>query len=238
MAYILFNGAELNSSTAGMEAISVNGTIAPSTTQKRSGSYAWRANPTAGIGWIAQELYDSNVQTVSRHLFWIRVATMPDQSTMIWSLATTSDAIVANITMTTGGVLQFRNGANVAATQLGSDSSALSTNTWYAVYVEFDCTTLASSAFSAKIDDVTWTSATGFTANNAVGRVLVGVQTAATTADIYYDDIVASDNSETIDYLTRVVHLQPAADADTSQRGTQGTDWEPFHLLAEMLGSS
>lgn len=227
MAYLRLNGCELGSSST-LEVITVSGSMAASQNQVRSGDYAWRANPSNSTGWFTEDIFTNNTTGVTRHQFWIYVATLPGAACTIFRLTLSNGSIAFNITMQATGVLQLRNGSSHLATQVGVDSAPLTTGEWHAIYLEYDCTTPGGSgAVIAQIDGQAWTSASGLSVEvGGIARREIGPGSANVTCDMYFDDIVAADGSETLDHLTRIIHVQPAGDADTSLRGTQGTDWD------------
>lgn len=188
-ARLYTSGFELATTADGVE-WSINQTpLAISTSTVRSGTYSARIN--AGNGFVRQHVFTANQNTIGYISAAVYIASAVNQNTQLLRWSTTGNVSVGNITLRTDNtlVLLASNG-----TQIGSVSSALSTNTWYCVQLKNDASA-ATGVLTASIDGTTF--ATGNNSNRgSFARVLVGTITGTqTTSDLYFDDIKINDNS-------------------------------------------
>src|SRR3990167_8050830 len=227
MARLFSTGFELNSTTAGVEFTTVtNGTI--STTTIRSGTYAGRISSLAS-GTARGFLYQfasaaGNGPYFIR--FYFRYATLPSATNTIFSVdddTAVAEAAGVAILLTSGGALQLFNGA----TQIGSDSSALSADTWYRVEVKFDKAPAdGSEELRALIDGVEFAGAANLTLAATIHSMAFGgnIRTEAqTTGDWFFDDIAINDSNGSFQNSYpgkgEIIHLRPNAAGDNADTG-------------------
>lgn len=226
MARLWHGGAELNSTTDSVEVTTHSGTVSISSTTKRTGSYAWRANPSASTGFYRHQLYTSNQTSTGYLRAYINIATLPGTTIQILRFSTTANAHCASIRLTSTGTLTLNNAAN---TQVGSASSALSTNTWYRIELKLDGST-TTSALDARIDGVSFASGNNSSAASWA-RILWGAITPNSTCDIFFDDIAINDgsgsNQTSFPGAGSLICLRPNASGDSNQwldtAGSAGT---------------
>lgn len=225
MARLWHSGFELNSVTAGVEWRDVVGSPTISTTTVRTGTYAGRISSLSSG---TQKLFsawpgsggDDDGPFYTR--FYLRVATRPSATNMIFSLENqiSGDAIL-NIRLTSAGALELYN----VATQVGSDSSVLALDTWYRIEVLLDASGGAGAdTYTARIDGVNFASSTTQTAPGGVaywrfgGNILFEAQS---TGDWFFDDIAINNNSGSNQNSWpgegKIVHILPNAAGDSNQ---------------------
>jgi hypothetical protein len=196
MACVGIAGAEVDVVTGGVDANAItqtNGTVTRDTGTKRSGAASWKTLQTAG----SCNAYVSEpglvVSTgISKTFFWrvyMRVAAAPPA---------TADVIFfegMTVRLTTGLALQF---IRQSGTQAGSDSSALSLDTWYRV--ELMCVINASAQITSaelRLDGTTVGSFSGATdTGGSANRFGIGVNAALASAgstSIFWDDFQCND---------------------------------------------
>lgn len=231
MARLSTCGFENNSTLGSKEqCISFSGTTSISSSIKRSGNYALRINPSSSYGntgsFVQTELSDSLFYL----RFYIYVASAPTSDAYIFY---TNDGMFDNvgIQMNSSGALELWNIEDTA--QVGSDSDALDTDTWYRIEIKMDVTSGSSStSLDAKIDGVTFASGVidlGSTTNYFQN---FGCNNASTeTYDIYFDDIAINDNLGSYQNSWpgegKVVYLRPNGDGEASSwTASTGADWE------------
>jgi len=181
------------------------------TTTFRSGARALRTNPSAAAHYVQRVVHADTAGKTWFVRCFINIATAPSATVAVLEIRDSSTAIMA-IRMTNGLNLQLWDSAN--GLQLGSNSSALSTGTWYRVEITYAGGTGVS---SARIDGTQFASGTGSV--SGIGILRVGV-TAATTADLYFDDLAVNDSVGT-DQASwpgegKIVYLRPSSDPGTS----------------------
>lgn len=184
-------GFELQSTATGIEySGALTGTCAISTATFRSGVAALRCNPSAATGFVTHR-FRADATTRYWDRFAINVASYPLADETIWDSGDGSFQGLY-IEMTSTGVLQLLDGGD--ASQIGSNSDALSLDTWYVITVDYNDASL--DACDTTIDGVAWV--TGGTCANVGGGGVsrYGVITTG-TADIYYDDIIINDSANT-----------------------------------------
>jgi len=137
------SGFELQTVATGVEFTSIIATPVIETTTFRSGVAALRINNTVAEGF-------RQVHTAAQGAFFFRfylyIVTLPPITGPIGGFRITG-AYKVVIRLTATGALQLYNIEDSA--QVGSDSSALSTATWYRVEIKCDSTTLASTVVEA-----------------------------------------------------------------------------------------
>src|SRR4051794_14931050 len=137
MARLYTCGFELQSVTAGIEFTSSGTNCTISTATFRSGAAAVRVNPSAAFLWFGQVL-PSLLATSLYVRTYIYVASAPAVGKTAEVISVYQSVVVARragVLLTNGLTLQL---IDSNGTQVGSDSAALSLNTWYMVEVRCD----------------------------------------------------------------------------------------------------
>lgn len=211
---------------------SLTGTASVQSSIKRTGTYAFRSNPTTtALGWCLLRgfattgiLATYNVATVY-HRFYFRVDTLPAANNEpIFTSRTTTSTVKLELRVTSAGNLQAYDTGGV---QLGSDgATTLSTGTWYRIEVQVG--TGAAASYEIKIDGVSELSGTGDlnTGNNLECTLGKQANRNSQTVDFYYDDVRVSDSA--FPGAGEVKVLKPTADGSTQQwtAGTGASDWQ------------
>ncbi len=126
--------------------------------------------------------------------------------------------------MTSGGVLQFWNLTGTPA-QIGSNSSALSTGTWYRVELSCLIAAGAADAGELRLDGTTVASTSGISLSDTVsGEMEIGwFQDTGSTTNMFIDDVALNDSTggsqNTWPGAGNLVLLLPTADS------AAGTGW-------------
>lgn len=218
MARLWSSGFELNSTTANVEFTGITNTPTIQTTTVRSGTYAGRCNPTAAIqAFFYQVANDATTGTYFARVY-IRAASFPSSgSTAVLRALSAAAGLSGDIRLTSGGVLQLFQRGN---TQVGSDSSAISLNTWYRIELKIAATDASTGELRGLIDGVEFAGSAS-AATDRVNTVRFGC-VSSTTADIYLDDIAINDATgsfqNTYPGAGEIIHLRPNASGDV-------TDW-------------
>ncbi len=230
MARLWSCGFELQSVTAAVEFTAVIAAPVIETTTKRSGAAALRINNAVSEGF-------RNVHTASQGAFFFRfylyVVAMPAATTVIGGARITGSNKIS-IRLTTGGALQLYNSEDSA--QVGSDSSALSTATWYRVEMTYDSTTLSATTCSARIDGTQFASGT---VDLAATPTNFGCYHAGdATLDYIVDDIAINDSSGSFQNSWagegEIIHLYPNGNGDNSAwTGSDGNSTDNYLLVDE-----
>lgn len=192
MARLWHCGFELQSVTAGVEYEAVIGSGATiDTTTFRSGLSSFRCGTTAVARGLRHTFQADTVNT-TYHRFYMNIATLPAAQTSVWRYMDASNSAGYSVRLSTGGVLQMVCDT-LGATVIGS-SSALSTGQWYRIEVKIVDHATTSAQMEMKLDGTTVATVTGLTGLNGGGRVQIG-SSAATTCDLYFDDLAINDTS-------------------------------------------
>lgn len=220
MARIWQTGWELNSTTTDMEFQALSGTVSISSTTVRSGTYAGRANPTAGTGFFRQIVASSNQSRIGYLRVYVRIATLPASVIQYIRFSDSSNNRTTSINLNSDGTLTL---ANSGGTTIGSPSAILSLNTWYMVELKCDATT-ATGTLEAKLDGVSFASGNN-DVRGAWDRILVGAISGATSPDLFFDDLALNDdtggNQNGYPGSGKIIHLTPNAAGDSNTFGTQ-----------------
>ena len=214
MARLWSSGVELQSATSGMEWDTSTGTVSISTAIKRSGAASLRANPTVGTGYITHRFRaDSTVRTFVR--FYLYIATTPLINTYILRHGDGS-GFGYQLRLNTDRTLAIYDETD---TIVGSASSALSEATWYRIEVDYN--DASSDLCSAYIDGSAFLSGGTASDNGGGGVIDLGVITALSTADLYFDDIAINDTAAggtqtTLPGAGSIVHMHPTASGDNA----------------------
>jgi hypothetical protein len=217
MARLWQCGFELNSTSTGMEFTTSSGTISLQTGTVRTGTYALRANPTASTGFVRWHAFATDQAIVGYQRFYLNIASQPTAASTICRFLDVSNNSTGAIRLSTAGKLQL---LTAGGAQIGSDSAALSTGTWYMVELKTDAT--GAGALDARLDGSSFASG----ANGAQGnwsRVLIGVIGTNTTTDLYFDDWALNDASGSSQTswpgAGKILHLVPNGDGDNHAWG-------------------
>ncbi len=209
---IYTTGFELNSTTAEMEYTSNINSPAISSSTYRSGAYALNtavsgSNSTEGIG-VRFSSADSAAAWTSRA--YLRIATLPNTTTDIIQYTDATSNLRLAIRMTTGGALQLY--SYTAAAQVGSDSAALSTGTWYRIEMWGDGAAAGSAEMGLRIDGVNVAETSTGELGTSLAVLNIGILTSA-QADFYWDDVAINTDSYSGQYNWpgegKVVYLRP-----------------------------
>lgn len=223
-ARIAINGFE--SGDLNPEFVTNSGTVSISSTTKRSGTYAFRSNPTTtAVGWgrmgghDATGIKNSNYDTATAyHRFYFQYATKP---------ASGSEPIFRSFT--SGGAAKFslriNSSGNLAAydsagTLKATGSTALSSSTWYRI--EPKVGTGASASWEVLIDGAVEISGTAdlTASNNGFSVYGKHADVSGQSVDFFYDDIAVDDAAYPGDGVIKI--LVPTANGSTMQ-WTAGT---------------
>jgi hypothetical protein len=235
MARLWTAGAELQTATAGIEFTSILANApAVETTTKRSGNAAWRITNAAAQEGFRQVF--TATQGAYFFRFYLYIVALPSGTRHIGGSRTGAAAKLV-IRMTTGGALQLYNIEDSA--QVGSDSSALSTATWYRIEMKYDSTTLSATTCEARIDGAA-AFASG-TVDLAATPTIFGCFTDAADATLDYivDDLAINDASGSFqtDYPGEgeVIILRPNGNGDNSGwGGSDGNSTDNYLLIDEV----
>jgi hypothetical protein len=233
-------GAELQSVTAKVEFTAVI-TNAPAveTTIKRSGNAAWRIHNTSAIEGF--RIAPTATAAPSFFRFYLYIVALPTATAVIGGARITG-ASKASIRLTTSGALQLWNTEDNS--QVGSDSSALSTATWYRIELSTDPTTLSATAVEARAYADT-PGATAFwnpsgTMDLAASPTAYGCYTTGgdATLDYIVDDLAINDSAGADENTWcgegEVIVLRPNGNGDNSQwTGSDGNSTDNYLLVNE-----
>lgn len=221
MARINFTGFETGDTS---ELGSVSGGSVQSTIS-RSGTYAFRANPSNGQVTATYNYSNADIASVQFHRVYVRVDQAPN-----------ADCYIASI-RSSGGTDRFRIRlktdlriivVNEGGSEVGPHSQ-LTQGVFHRLEFHIDFTTASTIAFELLQDGLQITNTTASVAVNSASLLVWGAFGTNVTCDIYFDDIASNDNSGSHQrgYCGegKIVHLHPNAESSGS-RGTQGTDWD------------
>lgn len=231
MARLWTAGNELQSGAAFEFLSTITNGPAVETTIKRSGNAAWRISNAAAIEGFRQQ--HTAAQGLFYFRFYIYIVALPAATRVIGgSRATGTNKAVFR--MTTGGALQLYNVEDSA--QVGSNSSALSLNTWYRIEMSYDSTTLSATAVDGRIDGVSFASGTiDITTNpNSFGCF---IEAADATLDYVVDDLAINDSSGSFENTWpgegEVIVQFPNGNGDNSQWTGSDADSTDNYLLVD-----
>jgi hypothetical protein len=232
MARIFSSGFELNSTTSGVEWTSVTG-AAISAVVKRSGTYALKIGSlSSGIAkYVQQQFQSSNADGPFYVRTYFRYITLPSADNAIIRLKGTGPSNVIEIRLSSTGTLKLMNNSS----QVGSASSALSSNTWYRIELLVDATPAGGSEIArAYIDGTEFASSTALTFAATFANLELGGNLrseAQTQGRWYFDDVALNDSTgsfqNSLPGAGSIVHLRPNASGDNNQLGTAAsTNWQ------------
>lgn len=238
MARLWTSGAELQTATAGIE-FSAIVTNAPAieTTTKRSGNAAYRISNTAAVEGFSQ------IHTAAQGAFFARfylyIVALPTTDPMPIAQWRQTGTQKINLRLTAAGALQLYNAEDAA--QIGSNSSALSTATWYRIEMAYDSTTLASTTCSARINGTEFASGT-IDITATPNRLTICITGSDATLDYIVDDLAINDNSGSFQNTWpgegEVIVLRPNANGDNSGWVGSDADSTDNYLLVDEVPPS
>lgn len=207
-------GFELQSFTAGIEVDTNSGTPTISTTTVRSGAASMRVNGTSVSKFFTQQFLATASTTNKFVRFYFRIASASGTDAVAFALL--RDGANGNgpsLRVNIANTLELWD--EQAAVQRGSDSAALSTNTWYRIELSYIRST---GVITAYIDGVQF--ATGAcTANMSMDTFRLGMIDTA-TCDFFYDDVAINDSSGAsqtgLPGAGNVIRLSPNAAGDSN----------------------
>lgn len=235
MARLFTCGFEKNSLTTDVEFTAINNGSAGTTVSAvspRTGTYCGQVVLGTGdtFGW----LYEFKSTAVTGPLFSkfaFKYTVLPTSATVIYAMTNaitfaTIQGDDPNIKLTSTGTLQLFNGA----VQIGSDSAALSSGTWYEIEMKWDNTPAANlKVMEARLNQSVFASSSTIAALNTNNRsALFGGNLyfeANATGTFQFDDIAINDATGTAQttYVgsEKVIMLKPNAAGDTNTFATQ-----------------
>lgn len=227
MARLWSGGAELNSVTDGVEqTLHVNSPTIVST-DIRSGTYVQQTTSLAsgtrrGIGY---QFASAAADGPYFFRFYFKYKTLPSGNNIICTL--NSQEVPSSgrvgIRLTSAGALRLVDEDGV----VGSNSSNLSSNTWYRIEIEYNRTGAAGAhVLKARIDGNEFVSSTTRSLSSGVHTLWLGGNLeveAQTQGEWYFDDIAINDSTGSFQNSYpgegEIIHLRPNAEGDT-------TDWD------------
>lgn len=229
MARLFSSGFELNSLTAAVEwDAAVGGTISSSTT--RSGTYAGRISSlVSGTNQRFRYQFKSTASNGPFYFrFYLRIAALPSAENRIFVISSSSSVgtgTAVYLTIDNGGLMRLYDEDG----QIGSASSALSTDTWYRIEVLFDKSPGAPNHIvTARIDGSNFASSTSRNVSVGVSHMYLGGNLASetqTTGDWFFDDVAINDNTGSFQTSYpgsgKIIHLRPSAAGDSNGFSTQ-----------------
>ncbi len=218
------SGFENQSTAAGMEWTDVTNTPTIDTTTFRTGAASLRATgwTSSTAEFLSYTMKTANAEGPFYLRTYLRIATMPaiGDTNRIMSFRTSGAADMVYINLLNSGALQLFDEDG----QVGSNSSALTTGTWYRIEVKMDATGAgATDTVEAKIDGAA-AFATSATRNlsSGVDKIVLGGNLGAaaiTAGDWYFDDVAVNENVGTTQNgypgAGGIIHLRPNAAGDT-----------------------
>lgn len=217
MARLWSSGAELQSTTSGVEFNTVTrATI--DTTIKRSGAASIKAAPSATTAFILHQFQTDAINTVFFR-FYLRIGTLPGANIAIFQYRDSSNGEQYDLVLSTTGTLWMGNGST---TQIGgsSASSALNLNQWYRVEVKVVDDAGSAAQMEFKVDGTTISTATGLVGLSGGGRIALGALTGTSSPVLYFDDIAVNDTSGSAQTGYpgdgKIVHMRPDGAGDNA----------------------
>lgn len=199
------------------------------TSIKRSGSAAWRIVNAAAVEGF--RVAHTSAQGSFFFRFYLYVVTLPSATRVIGGARITG-SLKISIRLTSAGALQLYNSEDSA--QVGSDSSAISTATWYRVELNYDSTTLASTSCEARLyaasDESSLLWNPSGTIDLAATPTAFGCYTDVADANLDYivDDLAINDTTTSFENTWcgegEVICLRPNGAGDNTAWTRGGTD--------------
>ena len=219
MARLWGSGFELQSVTSGVEWDTATGSPTISTAVKRSGGASLRTNPTATTAFLKHQ-YRTSAAGVIFARFYLNIASAPSSGSTRICVLQDNSLSMPSIRLTSARRLQLWDEDTVV--QKGSDSSVLSTSTWYRIELSYNAGTI-----DAYLDGTQFATGTMY-AGAWINSISLGCVT-STTADLYFDDLAINDNVGTVQNSLpgagSIVHVKPdsVGDANGWSVGAGGT---------------
>jgi hypothetical protein len=230
MARLWSCGFELQSVTAGIEFDTSTGTGAKaiSTAVKRGGAASLRVNPTTDYWFMSHQFRASSTTKVYLR-FALLIGTLPGSDISIVGLSDTATGnTIAQMKLTTTGTLQlgFYNGS---FNNVGSPSTALTTNLWYLIEISAD-DSVANNTITARLEGVEFANGNGNNLGNTSFLQLGSIFSTA-TYDLNFDDIAINDGAGSFQTSFpgngKIVHLNTTGAGDnTSWAASAGNAWD------------
>lgn len=220
MARLISCGLELQSVTTGVEIDTIVGSPTIDTSVFRSGLASLKVNPTAASHY-ASWTYRATAQAHNTYVrAYMRFASFPTANSIaVLAIRDATNGNNLTIRVNIAGTIFLNN--EQTSTQIGSTSSALSTNTWYRIEISYVYST---GAATAAIDGAVF--ATG-TANATLpsNTLRIGAIDTA-TINFNIDDIAVNDEqtggTQTgLPGAGAIVHVHPNAAGDSNTYNVQ-----------------
>lgn len=236
---LFHDGLEFGTSVSTAYQSGYSGTLgspAVDATSLRSGSYGLHiASMSSGAGeGFRWRQVNSGATTghwyVRGYLYIVSAPGVNDSTILAIAGATSQTSPVSGIKLNDDRTLTLNDEDGV----VGTSAVALATNTWYRIEMEVDNTAAAGShTVTLRVDGTNVVSAT----NRSIATTLTGFRIGGninnesnTTGEWYWDDIALNNDSGS--YQTswpgsgKIVHMEVDSDGTTTNRGSQGTNWE------------
>ncbi len=223
MARLYSCGFELQSTTTGMEFSSAGTPGSIDTTLFRSGAASMKFNPSAASVWVGQVFRALGAGEALIRIY-VNFTTFPSVDTEIMGLWDSAGVTrQAYIKVSSGGLLKCFDSLDV---QQGSNSSALSTGTWYRV--ELQATAAVGTAKCEAFLDGTSFSTSIVATNSNFDAVYLGTPTGAGTYNMNIDDWAINDtsgaNQTGLPGSGKIITLRPSGTGDANAWTRGGTD--------------
>src|SRR3989344_4731924 len=181
-----------------------------SSATKRSGGFAMQNNLSATTAYVQHNCAAAGNTGNSYIRFYLNITTGTNGQEVIMRTrdsATAGNAYSIKInTAANNNTLELWD--DIQSAQEGSDSSALSTGTWYRIEVAYVYSTKAITAY---LNGTQFATGTMDSTNDNINMLRLGVQT-STTANLFFDDVAI--NSDVLPGSGKIVHMRPNADGD------------------------
>ncbi|OGY60217.1 MAG: hypothetical protein A3F24_00570 [Candidatus Colwellbacteria bacterium RIFCSPHIGHO2_12_FULL_44_17] len=181
-----------------------------SSATKRSGGFAMQNNLSATTAYVQHNWAAAGNTGNSYIRFYLNITTGTNGQEVIMRTrdsATAGNAYSIKInTAANNNTLELWD--DIQSAQEGSDSSALSTGTWYRIEVAYVYSTKAITAY---LNGTQFATGTMDSTNDNINMLRLGVQT-STTANLFFDDVAI--NSDVLPGSGKIVHMRPNADGD------------------------
>lgn len=219
MARIWSTGFELNWETyLGEFDNGFGGVVSVQSGTVRSGTYAGRALNSGSETRFEKRIISSDTSNVRYfQRIYVNIATLPSAITTIFDFGNGSGTRKAQIRLNTDGTLELWN----ESSQVGSDSSALSTETWYMIELAYeDQTGSGNSYIEGRLNGSSFASSSTSTTTGGVAFVHAGNLTNVSTIDIFFDDWGVNDETGSFENSWpdegKIFHMRPSSGGDSS----------------------
>lgn len=200
----------------------INGSLNVQTSVVRSGTYALRVNNLVSGAQkrVTHQFVASNNTGSYWFRFYFRLTTAPSADNQICNIRNSSGVRLIFIVLNSSGALELWDEDG----QIGSDSAALTTNTWYRVEIRTNGAGVgANDIVEAQIDGSVFATSSTRDLSTGVFNFSVGGNLnaeAQTQADWCFDDMAVNDSSGSFqnDYPGEgeIIHLRPNGVGDNS----------------------